>query len=282
MLQIRFSSDTGAKWLVDPVYSISGAGDQLFEGELKDAIAHIFVEEQKVRVSALKPIQINGEIVQEHVLNHGDVISIDSSVLHIIDPKISVAEKQQQTTQSSPVIQHYLVAVDPGQEVERIPLDSKLIIGRSIDCDVVMNDHRLSRQHAQITQELEGFVIKDLNSSNGTYVNGKRVVNAKIRDGDTVCFDRMCFRLSSADAGDEDVEKTNLRPSIEQWQSLKENKIAPKTKRPKLRVQHQAKNDNPMPALEPEEEVHSEGSISKIFILLVLLGLFMLGFYLVR
>jgi hypothetical protein len=282
MLQIRFSSDTGAKWLVDPVYSISGAGDQLFEGELKDAIAHIFVEEQKVRVSALKPIQINGEIVQEHVLNHGDVISIDSSVLHIFDPKISVAEKQQQTTQSSPVIQHYLVAVDPGQEVERIPLDSKLIIGRSIDCDVVMNDHRLSRQHAQITQELEGFVIKDLNSSNGTYVNGKRVVNAKIRDGDTVCFDRMCFRLSSADANDEDVEKTNLRPSIEQWQWLKENKTVPKTKKPKPRVQHQAKNDNPMPPLEPEEEVHSEGSISKIFILLVLLGLFMLGFYLVR
>jgi len=49
------------------------------------------------------------------------------------------------------------------------------VLGRSLDCDIVINDEAVSRQHAEIFFTAEGWKIRDLKSSNGSYVNGKRI-----------------------------------------------------------------------------------------------------------
>ncbi len=52
----------------------------------------------------------------------------------------------------------------------------KLLIGRGIDCDLILNGHTISRHHAVIIKEsIDTYKIKDLDSSNGTFVNGNRI-----------------------------------------------------------------------------------------------------------
>ena len=64
-----------------------------------------------------------------------------------------------------------------GQEVVRVPLkDQKTIIGRDQTADVYLENRALSRKHAQLEKRGAGIWIRDLESQNGTYVNGERIL----------------------------------------------------------------------------------------------------------
>ena len=72
----------------------------------------------------------------------------------------------------------YVSVVVDNKEVQRRPLTGALTLGRSLDCDLWLDDPRLSRTHCRIEPALEGdgWVVIDLNSRNGTFVNAKRVL----------------------------------------------------------------------------------------------------------
>jgi pSer/pThr/pTyr-binding forkhead associated (FHA) protein len=57
-------------------------------------------------------------------------------------------------------------------------------IGRSPQSDLFLDDVTVSRHHARIVIEPEAYVIEDLNSLNGTYVNRKRIEHHQLFDGD--------------------------------------------------------------------------------------------------
>lgn len=59
-------------------------------------------------------------------------------------------------------------------------------IGRLSDCGVQLNDPNVSRHHAEVRPQGEGFTIADLGSTNGTKVNGLRVSERALRDGDQI------------------------------------------------------------------------------------------------
>ena len=59
----------------------------------------------------------------------------------------------------------------------------RLVMGRSNDCDLVLDDVHCSSQHAEIAREGEEYVLRDLGSRNGTFFNGKQVKEAKLRNG---------------------------------------------------------------------------------------------------
>jgi hypothetical protein len=59
------------------------------------------------------------------------------------------------------------------------------VIGRSRECDVVVEDPNVSRRHAELRREGPAFWIVDLDSTNGIEVNGRRLRRAKLEDGDT-------------------------------------------------------------------------------------------------
>ena len=61
-----------------------------------------------------------------------------------------------------------------------------LVLGRVSACDVVVNDTKASRRHARLIIEAGVVEIEDMNSSNGTLLNGKPVDRRMIRDGDEV------------------------------------------------------------------------------------------------
>ncbi|MCU0708000.1 MAG: SpoIIE family protein phosphatase [Pirellula sp.] len=73
----------------------------------------------------------------------------------------------------------------------RIPLTrEQYVLGRHPDCDIVLESGAVSRQHAKASITSDGYLIEDLKSRNGTYVNGKLIQEiTRLRDGDMV---RIC------------------------------------------------------------------------------------------
>jgi hypothetical protein len=63
---------------------------------------------------------------------------------------------------------------------------SRVVLGRSRACDVHVPDVNVSRRHAEVRQEGTTYWIVDLDSTNGTVLNGKAVERERLRDGDTV------------------------------------------------------------------------------------------------
>jgi hypothetical protein len=72
-----------------------------------------------------------------------------------------------------------------GQEV--FPLEQSVIsIGRHSDNHLVITDLRVSRHHAQIRRVGDRYVLFDLNSTGGTYVNGERILQRELQAGDVI------------------------------------------------------------------------------------------------
>ncbi len=59
-------------------------------------------------------------------------------------------------------------------------------IGRQGSCDIMIEDPQASRQHAQFVKEGAGWAISDLNSTNGTLLNGQTVTHRRLKDGDII------------------------------------------------------------------------------------------------
>ena len=82
---------------------------------------------------------------------------------------------------------------------QRVPLGEQPIsIGRLPECNVVLNDPNVSRRHAEVRAQGDGFVLVDLGSTNGVKVNGVRVTQHQLADGDQVSIGntRMEFEES--------------------------------------------------------------------------------------
>ena len=80
---------------------------------------------------------------------------------------------------------------DPGR---RYQLDQPVLrIGRDSSNPIRVSDNEISRQHAEIRSEQNEYKIVDLNSSNGTYVNGRRVTEAKLSSGDRIQVGQSVF-----------------------------------------------------------------------------------------
>jgi Protein of unknown function (DUF3662)/FHA domain len=69
---------------------------------------------------------------------------------------------------------------------QRMRVDKRrVVLGRSRECDIQIEDANISRRHAELRQEGTAFWIVDLDSTNGLEVNGRKVKRAKLEPGDT-------------------------------------------------------------------------------------------------
>ena len=76
-------------------------------------------------------------------------------------------------------------------------LDGKpLLIGRNPACDLVRNDPTVSRLHAELVQSGDGWVVRDLSSTNGTRVNGWRIRRAALALDDELTLGAQKLRFS--------------------------------------------------------------------------------------
>ncbi len=74
--------------------------------------------------------------------------------------------------------------------------DQPMAIGRGETADVTVHDDTLSRRHFTIRREGEAFLIEDLNSQNGTWVDGKRVRGTRLSQNVCIAAGRTLFMFS--------------------------------------------------------------------------------------
>ena len=88
------------------------------------------------------------------------------------------------------------LAIDNGPDVVLLALDRELMhIGRSPASEIVLDDASVSRRHALITRRGDRTVILDDRSRNGVHVNGMRVSEADLHDGDTIVCGHVTLRF---------------------------------------------------------------------------------------
>jgi adenylate cyclase len=77
-----------------------------------------------------------------------------------------------------------------------IPLiKDRLLVGRRESCDIILRFANVSAHHCQLFLDRGYWFAKDLDSRNGTKVNGKRITRKRIDPGDTVCFAKHVFKV---------------------------------------------------------------------------------------
>jgi hypothetical protein len=74
-------------------------------------------------------------------------------------------------------------------------IGARLEIGRSSACQIVLADDTVSRRHAELRFEDGRWLLRDLGSSNGTFVNGRLVTEAEVRRGDVIALGGCEIRL---------------------------------------------------------------------------------------
>jgi two-component system, cell cycle response regulator len=88
-------------------------------------------------------------------------------------------------------------------------------VGRTQECELWLSDDGVSRKHATIKKEPEGYVIEDTQSANGTFVAGQRVERTILRDGDLIQFGpQAVFRFSNADESQEQLLRQLYEASV--------------------------------------------------------------------
>jgi len=80
---------------------------------------------------------------------------------------------------------------------EQREINEFISIGRDQDNLIVLNDHYTSRRHSRIYKKNhEGFVLQDMNSSNGTFLNGNRIIKAQLKNNDRIKVGKTEFIFS--------------------------------------------------------------------------------------
>jgi len=92
-----------------------------------------------------------------------------------------------------------LVVLEGEAAGQRWPLrEDQVLIGRGLDCDIILPERQISRHHARIERTADGrYLLHDLGSKNGTWVNGEEVreVPRLLQDGDEIQF-ALCVKMT--------------------------------------------------------------------------------------
>ena len=102
----------------------------------------------------------------------------------------------------------------PPQPPFQLPVGETVVLGRSRECGLRLPDADTSRKHAKIVCEADAFVIHDLGSTNGTFVNGEQVATQTLRPGDRIEIGAnqitFCEVGAVLDAAEDDEAQTQL------------------------------------------------------------------------
>ncbi len=107
--------------------------------------------------------------------------------------------------------------------LQEIPVGSRAIgIGRAPDNDLLIDNLAVSSYHARIYPEAGQLVIEDLNSMNGTFVNGQRVERSMLRDGDDIVVGKHHIRVEITREAPVPVDagRRTPAPKVEETQVL--------------------------------------------------------------
>lgn len=183
-------------------------------------------------------VSVNDRQVQGLItLRPGDTVGFDTvqARLALLDP--SALDRQQElaagcalgaanddpgVTAIRPIMPKYVLRGVSGMIAGRsFPLGGPITVGRAAECGMQLDEEGMSRKHARLVPTADGVQIEDLGSTNGSFINDKRVMQGEAKAGDEIGFDTLRFRLlSSEPAGARGaVEAREADGSRRQWWS---------------------------------------------------------------
>lgn len=116
---------------------------------------------------------------------------------------------------------------------EMYKLSGEMVVGREVECDIQLASLQISRYHAKIVVSANGVFVEDLHSSNGTFVNGRKVGRrTPLSVGDRLAFDDLVFRVTTQSSGNADETKIVSPGSLSQQHIEDINSIAADKLRP--------------------------------------------------
>ena len=110
-------------------------------------------------------------------------------------PRLDEQERRRVSLTLPRIAPGRYLAMEDGEDILLFLLAAEnMHIGRSPAADIVLDDASVSRRHALITKRGESTVILDDRSLNGVQVNGVRVSEAELKDGDVVVVGHVTLR----------------------------------------------------------------------------------------
>ena len=100
--------------------------------------------------------------------------------------------------EDTPYLEHYSSGKGQARKIVLDPLP--FVVGRDESTHLQLDSGRVSREHAQFQREAGGIVLRDLGSTNGTFVNGRRIEEHVLDDGDIVLFADLEFTFCAGAA----------------------------------------------------------------------------------
>lgn len=223
MLKLQFKDQRKpAIWLVEARYAIgkdaqnniilSDEGVSPFHAEIRVEGDQVFISD----TGSTNGTFVNGKRIQRRTeLRSADVISIHTVQLVLADPKQEASVVPEGATAITPALANIQITSSSAKaptgwvlkaktgtivgKVFPIPAAGKVVIGRANNCDIQLPANHVSRQHAEVQVVGGKLMVKDLNSSNGTFINRKKVADGELKNGDEVRFDTFSFEVTGPD-----------------------------------------------------------------------------------
>ncbi len=245
MLKIQFKDRRKpAIWLVDSTFLIgsnSGCDITIEEDGVAPQHAELTINQDDIllkNISENRSVFINDiPVIKEQALNAWDVIRLGGTELEIIDPlsERSQPPKAQQEPEQQTIIR---AAVSPWMlKANSAPLDGQYfsltdgaILGRDKSSEVVVPLSYISRQHAKFAIRNERLYVDDLNSSNGTFVNGEKIKSCELFNGDELRLDEFIFNLIGPENKNNKKPRTIVRAKDDKKPKSAKNATKSKTK----------------------------------------------------
>lgn len=291
MLKIKDLSTSKSVWLVGTKMSVGSAtnNDFIISGEgACPTHAVILIDGDTLTLSVIErnPTKLNGKLViGEQPLNVNDKITFGNCEFQILDPKQAAADEKpvsQFAKQAQAEVAQgsgWILQGDASLKNRQYPVNDKMVLGRSPDCDLSFSFDQLSRQHASFKLLKGDLYVKDMGSSNGTQVNGRKVDQVKLNAGDVLSFGALSFNvIAPSDIPDEtlfdgaDLGQTVIHSAVDTKQfakSLEQKKSAV-----------QSQTNQASQKVTSSEPVASSGfNIMKVVGLVAVLGIVTAGVY---
>src|SRR5688572_30730066 len=94
--------------------------------------------------------------------------------------------------------------------------DKQIVIGRSSELDMVLVEDMVSRKHAKITIAQGKITIEDLGSTNGTFVNGEKIKQARLKEGDRILIGTSILKLVNQGSAGADLDEDSVKRNLEE------------------------------------------------------------------
>src|SRR5678816_586383 len=92
-----------------------------------------------------------------------------------------------------------LVVHEPGGVATSVEVDDLVQIGRDAGMQIVLGDGKVSRHHATIQRDGDGWIVVDAESRHGTFVNGARIARQELCDGDQLQIGATMLRFEQVE-----------------------------------------------------------------------------------